>query len=97
MALRQRFCAPFFGGETVRGQKVILDADLAAVYGVETKQLNRAVKRNCSRFPEEFMFRLTEEERLRCQNLAPQTQGAVVADICRTLSLSTEWLCSLLF
>jgi hypothetical protein len=51
----------------VRGQKVMLDADLAALYGVETKQLNRAVKRNLSRFPEEFMFRLTEEERLRCQ------------------------------
>ncbi len=51
----------------IRGQKVILDADLAALYGVETKQLNRAVKRNLSRFPEEFMFRLTEEERLRRQ------------------------------
>jgi len=51
----------------IRGQKVMFDADLAALYGVETKQLNRAVKRNLSRFPEEFMFRLTEEERLRCQ------------------------------
>jgi hypothetical protein len=51
----------------VRGQKVILDADLAALYGVETKQLNRAVKRNLSRFPEEFMFRLTDEEHMRCQ------------------------------
>ena len=51
----------------VRGQKVMLDADLAALYGVETKQLNRAVKRNLSRFPDEFMFRLTGEERLRCQ------------------------------
>jgi hypothetical protein len=51
----------------IRGQKVMLDADLAALYGVETKQLNRAVKRSLSRFPEEFMFRLTEGERLRCQ------------------------------
>ncbi|MEX2261053.1 MAG: ORF6N domain-containing protein [Bryobacteraceae bacterium] len=51
----------------IRGQKVILDADLAALYEVETKQLNRAVKRNLSRFPEEFMFQLTEAERLRCQ------------------------------
>ena len=51
----------------IRGHKVMLDADLAALYGVETKQLNRAVKRNLSRFPEEFMFRLTEEERMRCQ------------------------------
>jgi hypothetical protein len=51
----------------VRGQKVMLDADLADLYGVETKQLNRAVKRNLSRFPEEFMFPLTQDERLRCQ------------------------------
>jgi len=51
----------------IRGQKVMLDADLAALYGIETKQLNRAVNRNLSRFPEGFMFRLTAEERLRCQ------------------------------
>jgi hypothetical protein len=51
----------------VRSQKVIIDADLAALYGVETGHLNRAVKRNRSRFPEEFMFQLTEEERLRCR------------------------------
>jgi phage regulator Rha-like protein len=54
----------------IRGQKVILDRDLADLYGVETKQLNRAVKRNLSRFPEDLMFQLTPEEaaRLRCQN-----------------------------
>ena len=51
----------------IRGQKVIFDADLAQLYAVETKQLNRAVKRNPERFPPEFMFRLTEQERLRCQ------------------------------
>jgi len=51
----------------IRGQKVILDSDLAVLYGVETGHLNRAVKRNASRFPEEFMFQLTAEERLRCQ------------------------------
>ncbi len=45
-----------------RGEKVMLDADLAALYGVETKALNRAVKRNQSRFPPDFMFRLTNEE-----------------------------------
>jgi hypothetical protein len=52
-----------------RGEKVLLDADLATLYGVETKILNRAVKRNLSRFPEDFMFQLTEEEAdaLRCQ------------------------------
>ncbi len=54
----------------IRGQKVLLDADLAALYQVETKALNRAVKRNANRFPEDFMFQLTAEETaevLRCQ------------------------------
>ncbi len=46
----------------IRGHKVMLDADLAALYGVETKSLNLAVKRNLNRFPEDFMFRLTREE-----------------------------------
>lgn len=46
----------------VRGQKVILDADLAALYEVETKALNRAVRRNRDRFPDDFMFQLTAEE-----------------------------------
>lgn len=45
-----------------RGQKVMLDEDLAALYGVETKTLNRAVKRNLERFPEDFMFQLADEE-----------------------------------
>jgi len=54
---------------TIREQKVILDADLAAIYGVETKALNRAVKRNIHRFPADFIFQLTKEEddALRCQ------------------------------
>ena len=47
---------------TVRGQKVILDADLAMVYGVQTKVLNQAVKRNADKFPDDFMFRLTAQE-----------------------------------
>ena len=53
----------------IRGQKVMLDRDLAELYGVETGALNRAVKRNIQRFPEDFMFQITdkEEERLRCQ------------------------------
>lgn len=45
-----------------RGQKVMLDSDLAELYGVETKQLKRQVRRNISRFPEDFMFELTPEE-----------------------------------
>src|SRR5437868_4083383 len=46
----------------LRGEKVMLDADLASLYGVETKALVRAVKRNLTRFPEDFMFQLTKEE-----------------------------------
>ena len=46
----------------IRGQKVILDRDLAALYQVETRVLNQAVKRNIDRFPEDFMFQLTKEE-----------------------------------
>lgn len=46
----------------VRGHKVMLDADLAALYGVETKALTRAMKRNIGRFPPDFMFQLTKEE-----------------------------------
>jgi hypothetical protein len=46
----------------IRNQKVILDADLAALYGVETKYLVRAVKRNIGRFPSDFMFQLNKEE-----------------------------------
>jgi len=47
----------------IRGQKVILDTDLASLYGVETKVLNQAVKRNKERFPADFMFRLTKKEK----------------------------------
>ena len=46
----------------VRGQQVMLDFDLAFLYGVETKALNQAVKRNINRFPEDFMFKLTKSE-----------------------------------
>lgn len=46
----------------IRQQKVMLDRDLAELYGVETRALNQAVKRNSERFPEDFMFQLTEQE-----------------------------------
>ncbi len=48
----------------IRGVQVMMDSDLANLYGVQTKVLNQAVKRNMKRFPESFMFRLTDEERL---------------------------------
>jgi len=53
----------------IRGQKVMMDRDLAELYGVETKQLKRQVKRNIDRFPEDFMFELNAEEfqEWRCQ------------------------------
>jgi hypothetical protein len=46
----------------IRGQKVLLDRDLAVLYGVPTKQLNKAISRNPDRFPDDFMFQLTKEE-----------------------------------
>ena len=51
----------------IRGQQVMLDKDLAMLYGVEAKALNQAVKRNIERFPEDFRFQLTKEECLRSQ------------------------------
>jgi len=58
----------------IRGEKVIIDADLAEFYGVATKVLNQAVRRNSERFPQDFMFRLTREEKAEvvtnCDHLA---------------------------
>jgi hypothetical protein len=48
---------------TIRGQKILLDADLAAIYGVPTKALNQAVKRNEDRFPADFVFQLSDKEK----------------------------------
>jgi len=48
---------------SVRGQRIMLDADLARIYGVTTKRLNEQVNRNTDRFPPDFMFRLTEKEK----------------------------------
>ena len=61
----------------LRGQKVILDADLARLYGVETRVFNQAVRRNEGRFPPDFMFQLTEEEfrNLRSQNVISSQWG----------------------
>ena len=61
----------------IRGHKVILDYQLAVLYGVETKNLKRAVKANINRFPPDFMFELTKEEFevLRCRNFASKSRG----------------------
>lgn len=65
---------------TIRNQKVLLDADLAAIYGVETRTLNQAVKRNAARFPEDFIFQLTASELadLRSQMVTPNAQPAAI-------------------
>jgi hypothetical protein len=57
----------------LRGQRVILDNDLARIYGVETRVLNQAVKRNLERFPPDFMFQLTAEEFTHTVGLRSQT------------------------
>ncbi|MBU1486546.1 ORF6N domain-containing protein, partial [bacterium] len=53
----------------IRGQKIILDRDLAELYEVETRVLNQAVRRNIKRFPEDFMFQLTREEIMRISQI----------------------------
>ena len=60
----------------IRGQQVMLDYDLAEIYGYEVKRLNAQVKNNISRFPEDFMFRLTktELENLRSKNSTANVQ-----------------------
>ena len=70
-----------------RGEKVMLDQDLAIMYAVETKQLKRQVKRNIERFPKDFMFELTKKEFANMRaKLAPQI--GVVPGICQWLLLS---------
>ena len=59
----------------IRGQKVMLDKDLANLYGAKTKVLNQAVKRNLSRFPEDFMFSLTRSEILRMSQFVTSSSG----------------------
>lgn len=67
---------------TLRGQRVILDADLAELYGVTTKRLNEQVKRNAERFPPDFMFRLTAKEKAEvvanCDHLQRLKFSAVI-------------------
>src|SRR5258708_24176977 len=61
----------------IRGKKVMIDRDLAELYGVETRVLNQAVRRNERRFPDDFMFQLTEEEfeNLKSQNVISSWGG----------------------
>jgi hypothetical protein len=61
----------------IRGHRVIVDKDLAELYGVQTKQLNQAVKRNIHRFPDDFMFKLNDDEvkSLRSQIVTSKGRG----------------------
>lgn len=68
----------------IRGQRVMLDFDLAALYGVETRVLNQSVKRNIERFPEDFMFQLTKGE---LEILRSQFVASNIADIQK----DTDW------
>jgi len=62
---------------TVRGQRVILDVDLADIYGVPTKQLNQQRRRNTDRFPEDFVFQLNQKEwkQMRSQIVTASSKG----------------------
>lgn len=59
----------------IRGQKVMQDYHLAELYGIEAKYLKRQVRRNRKRFPPDFMFQLTKDESLRCQNVSSSHGG----------------------
>jgi hypothetical protein len=76
---------------TVRDQKVVLDSDLAAVYGVTTKRLNEQLRRNRRRFPEDFAFQLTAEEfeALRSQ-FATLDEGGSSRELMRSQSATTS-------
>ena len=92
----------------IRGDRVMLDFDLSALYEVPTKALNQAVKRNIKRFPEDFMFRLTSEEwnNMRSQSVTASDNTTVMGSQSVTASqskrnntqtpyalLSKEWRC----
>jgi hypothetical protein len=78
----------------LRRENVILDADIAALYGVETKRLNEAVKRNIERFPADFMFQLTEEEleNLRSQIVTSSPGSISLRSQFATLNAETDSL-----
>lgn len=76
----------------IRAQQVMLDNDLARLYGVETRVLNQAVKRNIERFPEDFMFQLSKEE---SQNLISQIVTSSSRSQNVTLNLREERILSI--
>lgn len=77
----------------IQGQKVILDIDLAELYGVPTKALNQAVKRNKDRFPPDFMFRLTKKEKEEVVTICDHLEKLKFSPALRTSLPSTARLC----
>jgi hypothetical protein len=79
----------------IRGQKVMLDFDLASMYGTETKYLKRSVKNNLKRFPSDFMFELSKEEWdiLRCKISTLNGVEVNTPNTCLTHSLNWEFRC----
>lgn len=80
----------------VRGQKVMLDFDLAEMYQVETRILNQSVKRNQSRFPEDFMFQLTNEEWEDMSSQFVMTSPCQTSEICSSTSIYRTRCCNAL-
>jgi ORF6N domain len=72
----------------IRNQKVLLDSELAEMYGVETKRLNEQVRRNMDRFPEDFMFQLSNEE---WENLKSQIATSSEDDSLRSQFVTSSW------
>lgn len=74
----------------IRGQKVMLDRDLAQLYGVETRVLNQAVKRNSERFPEDFMFHLTRKEIKRVSQFVTSSARHETLKFSKAVTVFTE-------
>jgi hypothetical protein len=74
----------------IRGKRVILDHDLAKLYGVATRTLNQAVKRNLDRFPEDFMFQLTKAEIEEWQRLKPSRSQIVILNKTRGTNIKYQ-------
>ena len=74
----------------IRGKRVILDYDLAKLYGVATRTLNQAVKRNLERFPEDFMFQLTKAETEEWQRLKPSRSQIVILNKTRGTNIKYQ-------
>ena len=74
----------------IRGQKVMLDKDLAKIYGYETKNFNRQVKNNIEKFPDDFMFQLTYDEALRCNFFTLNKNGNMRGQHIKYLPYATQ-------